>query len=764
MKFLQNKKYCVFLILILSITSVTTFSNRKNAYWIVDKNVQSKSNSWIMFKKDFKIDKSFSIAMFQIAVDSKYWLWINGELIVFEGGLKRGPSPQDTYYDYVDLTPHLKEGENSISVLSWYFGKDGFSHNSSGKAGLYAELSLDNEFYLGSNDSWHSSPHPAYLRIENGKQPNFRLPESNVIFDARKDIKDWQTRKNSVRWGTCMNFGNKGCAPWNKLVKRPIPLWKDFGMKDYANQIKFPLQSNGNKIVCKLPYNCQFTPYFKIKAKAGLKVDLRTDNYMAGGTPNIRAEYITKDGVQEYESLGWINGHEMYYTFPEGVEVLDLKFRETGYDTELNGKFVCDDEFHNKLWKKAVRTLYVTMRDTYMDCPDRERAQWWGDEVNELGEAFYCLSPNSHLLAKKGIYELMNWQRESGVVFAPVPAGNWDKELPHQMLNSVGYYGFYTYMLNSGDTETIKNILPRVEKYLKVWEIGNNGLVKVRRDGWFWVDHGANKDAEVLTNAWYYLALKGFVLMSDAVGDTQNIVWAQKRMMSIKNNFDQTFWTGKEYRTKSYRGKTDDRANAMAVVSGLANRENFPNILKVLQNQFHSSPYFEKYVIEAMFMMGYDVEAMMRTKSRFKGMVENNFTTLTEGSTPNHNGFEGGTNNHAWSGGALTLYNEYLIGVKCTKLGFEEISIKPQMAKINKAYTKFETVKGFIEIENKINGKVFYQMVKTPNNTDIVLHNPKSEMPLKLTINGKELNYLKQLRKNGCVKLGGGEYEIEWGY
>lgn len=28
-----------------------------------------------------------------------------------------------------------------------------------------------------------------------------------------------------------------------------------------------------------------------------------------------------------------------------------------------------------------------------MDCPDRERAQWWGDEVNELGEAFYVLDP-----------------------------------------------------------------------------------------------------------------------------------------------------------------------------------------------------------------------------------------------------------------------------------------------------------------------------------------------------------------------------------
>ena len=42
------------------------------------------------------------------------------------------------------------------------------------------------------------------------------------------------------------------------------------------------------------------------------------------------------------------------------------------------------------------------MRDSYMDCPDRERAQWWGDVVNALGEAFYALdTQRSYALARK---------------------------------------------------------------------------------------------------------------------------------------------------------------------------------------------------------------------------------------------------------------------------------------------------------------------------------------------------------------------------
>ena len=106
-----------------------------------------------------------------------------------------------------------------------------------------------------------------------------------------------------------------------------------------------------------------------------------------------------------------MNGHQVLYTIPKDVEVLELKFRETGYDTELAGSFSCEEQFYNKLWDKSLRTLYITMRDTYMDCPDRERAQWWGDVVNELGEAFYSLDQNAHLLTRKAILELMNWQR-----------------------------------------------------------------------------------------------------------------------------------------------------------------------------------------------------------------------------------------------------------------------------------------------------------------------------------------------------------------
>ena len=54
------------------------------------------ANQWIALRKNVSLDQQPKSAQARIAADSKYWLWINGKLVVFEGQLKRGPNPNDT--------------------------------------------------------------------------------------------------------------------------------------------------------------------------------------------------------------------------------------------------------------------------------------------------------------------------------------------------------------------------------------------------------------------------------------------------------------------------------------------------------------------------------------------------------------------------------------------------------------------------------------------------------------------------------------------
>lgn len=635
-----------------------------------------KPGSWICFRNNISLDSEPEDVCLSIAADSKYWLWINGELQVREGGLKRGPNPKDTYCDVINSLPALKKGENTVAVLVWYFGKDGFSHRNSPTPGMTFNMKINGK-NISVDKKWKAILHPAFY-VPEGDKPNYRLPESNIGFDSRMDIDFFSTDYDDKKWGKAIEISLEK-AGWNKLVERPVPFWKDYGLKSYHK-----VEMKGDSILnAYLPYNAQITPYMKIKSSAGKKIKILTDNYKGGSELNVFAEYITREGEQEFECYGWMNGHYVIYQIPDGVEIIDVKYRETGYDTKFAGHFSCDDQMLNSLWDKSQRTLYITMRDTYMDCPDRERAQWWGDVVNELGEAFYALDEKAHLLTRKGIMELMDWQRADSTIFAPVPAGNYDSELPMQMLASVSYYGFWTYYMGTGDKATIEYVYPKVKKYIHVWKTTKDGLVVPRKGGWTWGDWGENKDMVLLFNQWYIIALQGYERMSALVGDYDESEWARLTANKMRTAFHDKFWNGQYYVSPEYKGIPDDRSQALAVVSGTLPKELYPVIRPFFKTYFHASPYMEKYVLQALCMMGFHQDALDRMKNRYSAMINSPLTTLWEGWGIGSEGFGGGAYNHAWSGGPLTIMSQYIAGIETVTPAFETFRVKPNPASLN---------------------------------------------------------------------------------
>lgn len=719
------------LILFLLICSLYAKADCK-PQWITAFENQNATNSWICFQKEFNINVVPAKAPTRIAADSKYWLWINGELAVIEGAVKRGPNPKDTYYDEIDIAPYLKPGHNVISTLVWYFGKEGFSYNPSGSGALLFDCNT-NEFTLKSDETWKSVMHPSYYTPLK-PVPNFRLPESSIGFDARHDMEGWESGNYlpCKHWAAARIVGKEGDAPWNNLHHRIIPMWKDFGLKDYRSQTI----RKGNEcdtLICRLPYNAQVMPYMEVNAAPNRLITILTDHYQGGSAHNVRAEYITKPGMQQYENKGWMNGENVYYIYPKDVKIVKVQFRETGYDTEFEGYFHCNDTFLNKLWAKSQRTLYVTMRDTYMDCPDRERAQWWGDEVNESGEAFYSLSVSSHLLMKKGMYELISWQRPNGVIYAPIPSSNYHTELPGQMLASIGYFGFWNYYLNTGDLQTIKDLYPGVKKYMNIWQKNADGTVKFREGEWTWGDWGDNIDIKVLFNAWYYIALQGQQNMAVALGMADEAEELAHELKKLKTAFNKVFWNGKEYRHPEYKLMTDDRIHALAIISGLADKDKYPAILNVLKRNEHASPYMEKYVIEALFRMGYGEYGIQRMKKRFAEMVNDpERSTLYEGWGIGPKGFPGGTTNHAWSGGGLTIMCQYVCGVVPSKPGYEEYMICPQPAGIKQAESLIPTVRGNIKVSFADDAKEFVLDISSPEGMSAVICLPSTSKTISL--------------------------------
>ncbi len=374
-----------------------------------------------------------------------------------------------------------------------------------------------------------------------------------------------------------------------------------------------------------------------------------------------------------------------------------------------------------------------------MDCPERERAQWAGDVVIESGMDFYALSRSGDMLAKKWLHEIAGWQRADSSIISPVPQGNYAYELPEQVLATVGYYGIWNYYMNSGDLQTVKDLYPVIKKYLALWKIDKYGTVKLRQGNWNWGDWGDNKDMLLIYNLWYYLAIKSQYLMAAELHNAADAVLYARFMKRFEKAFNAQFWDRqlKAYRNPKYAGQTDDRAQALAVVSGIADKTKYPVLLNVFKREMHASPYMEKYVFEAMMQMGYPGEAIKRQKLRFKKMIENNnFTTLFEGWGIGEEGFGGGGINHAWSGGGLIVLSQYLCGVSPVKPGYKAFQIMPMPGQMAYAKVVVPTERGNVYSGFKNTASGFELDCTVPAHTEAV-----AGIPLKnyaaIAVNGK---------------------------
>ncbi len=688
------------------------------AQWIWDKENLTEKNVWMCFNKKVSVNKIPEELIAHISADSKYWLYINGETVVFEGSVKRGPSKNSGYYDSIDISPFLKKGENSICALVWCGDNEtSYSYSSSGQGGFLFEA-VGEGISIISDKSWKVKRNSAYVDSPL-YPPNYRLPEYSIYFDAREDMADWMTDGYDVSsWENATEYALGGEGAYGKLFPRGIPFLKDYGLKAYENSENYESytvsKAFGEKITVDIPYNAQLTPYLKVIAPEGKKIRITTENTLIGA---VSTTYITKDGEQEFEALGWFNGEHITYKIPKDVTVVSLKYRETGYDSSFCGDFKCDDEFMNSLWQKSLRTLYVTMRDNFMDCPDRERAQWWGDVTSEMIMTMYSMDSNSYLLYQKGVDAMLSHIDDTKVLQTVVPISGDYFELPVQQL--AGIVGFHTYYRYTGDKAFVEKVYGASLDYLKLWETGENNLVVHRSGSWDWPDWGNKADMTAIENAWVYYALSATEEMARVLGKDDDISFIAERKATIEKGY-KTLWTDEGFMSEDVK-KPDDRANALAILAGLAEKEQYATIKNVLVTTQNSSPYMEYYVLEALCKMGEYEAAYARIQDRYEGMMYEDYSTLWEF----WDSWQG-TMNHAWSGGPLVIMSKHFAGIIPLEAGYEKVKIEPQYTLSDRVNCTVPSVKGLITLNyEKVDGNYVINLT-LPEEMKAVLYVPEN--------------------------------------
>jgi len=774
----------VIILLLMTANFSIVFSNGwENAQWIWQQE-DGPSNTWMSFRKTINLDEVPQQAEAHIAVDSKFWLWINGEMVLFEGGLSRGPrpagewirrndiTPANSWSQTVDIQPYLKKGENTIAILTWYWGRETHkgTHVDSEQGGLLFHAKIGDQIVV-SDDSWKAMQHPGYDNTID--PPSKNLVQFSVLFDAQKALNDWSANAwykpgyDDKQWPLAVEKGSVGAAPWYLPEENFVPLLVNHGLENYDNhdQLNLPFISKGQTVHCRLPFNKQITPYLEIEAKAGDTIFITTDNRLN----KINATYITKEGAQSFESFSWMNGHEIKYTIPAGVKIKALKYRWMSVG-EMAGEFEVDDSFYNRLWWMGKNTLFVCARDNFMDCPDRERALWIGDVADQAGYLFYSMDDAGRQLLKKAILQTVYFS-EDGVIGALGPRRV--RELVTQSLQFIAQV-VWPYYLNTGDKETLEIAYPYLYAYLDLFPMQENGLPEYRRgespDTWDWLDWGVKNtiDKQPIQMAFYYLALKEAKKMAEVLGETEHIEWYNKRMASMKPAYEKAFWKNGFYSTNVEKFK-DDRANAIAIVSGIANPEYYDQIVDnvLIPNRF-SSPHFEWMVEEAMCIAGRHKESLQRMKDRYKSQVDKKSLSTLYEKFP-----KGGSYNHAWNA-PNTILSKYIAGVEPTDVAWSKYNITPTLLHFTSLEKTIPTVKGIVAIDIKVMGEQYHMELVSPENTLAVVGVPKTGKEIKqVVVNGKEVwknnkfkNRIKTISYEGeCsdylkFRAGAGTYKI----
>lgn len=672
------------------------------ANWIWTKSCSD--DSYVAFRKTVTADAAMEATAYISAVD-KYVLWLNGEMVVLDGSLKRGPTPYDSYYDEIKL--NLKEGENTIAMLVAFNGRSGdgsivpVAQDEEGddynQAGMIFQMQVGNTLVV-SDSSWKAQRHPGYKnRVTAGKDyPNYTqmsmLAERNLYFDARDDIGAFMNPGfDDSAWENATPVGVAGQLPFGALYEAIIDPIRFYEISDFSNAGDYVGKelTENTTLELLLPGNIQFTPYFELEAPAGKRLTIYTDSYVdSDNNPNFKDTYVTAEGVQHFENYAWRSGSKLYIEAEAGVKFTALGYRKSEFNGNWVGSFASDNDSLNQLWQESLNTVSICMRDTYMDCPERERGPYMGDASNQIDAALYGYDQGGLDMTKKAILTCLGWTTESGAIPSRAPSVK-PQEIPNQSLAFMT--SAYHYWLASGDKQTMTDYYHAFVNYLMLYEM-ENGLPVYRAGSWTWNDWGNKIDANLLQVGFYYYALNLTEKLAGDLGITEDEAFLTERMESIKASFHDVYYTPEGFKDPDSK-YIDERANAMLALSGLAGESDYDLICNVIMSTYEASPFCEKYVLEALCVMGRTDLAVQRMLERYSGMLEDEYDTLWEKFTEPI-----GTFNHGWSAAPMYILSKYVAGIQPTSGGYETYRIAPSTVLERFSCTAY-TPKGLITVE-----------------------------------------------------------------
>lgn len=596
--------------------------------------------------------------MFNISVRGDYTLFINGEFVASN---QYGDFEHYKVYDELDITKYLKNGENDVAVLVWYFGKSGQRYFTE-KPGLIYEILNDDNIIAFSSRLVQSRKSKAYI---NGSEKKIS-PQLGYSFSYNASCDDEWIKGKLVDFSESVVFdGTKG------FYKRP-------NKKLQLDKIvKGTITRRDNKYIVDMGREIVGLCSFSFISPKAQNVEIFYSEVLrdgivkrGAGAYNFSFDYTAKEGKNTYTNyMLRISGRYIEFDSEEPLE-----FEYAGIIPQYYPVKERKMEFENPLDKDiydiSVNTLKLCMMEHYVDTPWREQCLYTYDSRNQMIYGFYAFEDGNTEYARSNFLLMSKDRREDGLLSLNFPSGSNIFTIPAFSLHYV--IAVKEYLEYSNDLTLAEETFEKMESILRVFQNRQkDGLVYNFSGDNYWNFYDWTKYANLglegkdepdfIINSLFVMAMNAFDAICERLG-RENVYMGEAEKVTEK---------AREFFYDSEKGafmvlKNDEEAielaNSLAIVSGIADEKMAVEICeKLAGGEFLDSTLSMKpYKYDALLKVDkekYNDIILNEIRETFKVMLDSGSSTVWEVVEGDAAFKDNGSVCHGWSANPVYYYN-----------------------------------------------------------------------------------------------------------
>ena len=476
--------------------------------WVSD---NAEADEYGEFACCFRADDAPCVC--RISCDGDYTLFINGE---YAASNHYGDYEHYKIYDEIDISAHIRPGDNELLVLVWHICAD-FQRYMKACAGLIFEIEQAGNILVSSNKRVIARKNPAYL---NGY---CKVITSQMGFSFLYDA----TKENSEGWGPAV-IVNKDCRMYPRPTKK-LELLPAMDVKILKNEGKYYLIDLGEETVGLPTIDFESDSVQRILVAWG--EDLQDGHVRRKiHDRDFSFEYIAKIGKNNYTNYMLRLGcryMELYSEAPITLNYLGLIPQV--YPVRMKNVKI-NNPLDKQIYDICTRTLKLCIMEHYVDTPWREQCLYMFDSRNQMLSGYKVFEDGNFEYARANLLLMSKGNRPDGLLPICSPSG---VELAITSCSMFYFMAVREYIDNSGDITLGKEVYPRLKQILEAFLSNReNGLVNrfTERTQWNFYDWSEYLEGklwqsepaipDLIINCLFILALENLRVICQKTGES----------------------------------------------------------------------------------------------------------------------------------------------------------------------------------------------------------------------------------------------------